>query len=103
MAMIVQEIPQTGDLRRGEMRTPDEVAVMLRLKGLGWGARRIAIELGCSKNTVKRYLAAGGWLAYLSPSRFAKLDGWRRGWPSASGGMRAMPTWCARTCRGRVC
>ena len=43
------------------MRTPDEVAAMLRLRALGWGTRRIAAEFGCSRNTVKRYVGAGGW------------------------------------------
>ena len=32
-----------GELPRREvMQTPDEVAVMLRLKALGWGVRRMA-------------------------------------------------------------
>lgn len=31
----------------------------MRLHGLGWGSKRIAGALGCSRNTVKRYLAAG--------------------------------------------
>ena len=42
------------------METPEDVVVMLRLKGLGWGSKRIAFELGCSRNTVKRYLRRGG-------------------------------------------
>jgi len=25
---------------------------MLRLKGLGWGSKRIAVELGCARNKV---------------------------------------------------
>ena len=40
------------------MLAADEVAQMVRLHQLGWGTRRIAVELGCSRNTVKRYLAA---------------------------------------------
>ena len=33
--------------KRGEtMREPEEVAAMLRLHALGWGAKRIAAELG---------------------------------------------------------
>jgi hypothetical protein len=31
----------------------------VQLHRLGWGTKRIASELGCSRNTVKRYLAAG--------------------------------------------
>jgi transposase len=57
------------------MRAPDEVAAMLRLHALGWGSRRIAAELGCCRETVKRYLAAGGWRNYRRPGRPKKLDG----------------------------
>ena len=39
--------------------TPDEVAAVVWLHKLGWGTRRIAGGLGCSRNTAKRYLAAG--------------------------------------------
>jgi transposase len=61
---------------RGEtMRTPDEVAAMVRLQELGWGTKRIAARFGCSRNTVKRYLAAGGWVAYGSPCRRGVLAG----------------------------
>jgi transposase len=57
------------------MLAPDEVAAMVRLHGLGWGTKRIAGELGCSRNTVKRYLAAGGWVAIRQPRRSRRLDG----------------------------
>src|SRR5262245_18813057 len=53
----------------GEMRTPDEVSTMMRLRALGWGTKRIAAELGCSRNTVKRYIEARGWTAYRRPKR----------------------------------
>jgi transposase len=39
------------------------------------GTKRIAGELGCSRNTVKRYLAAGGWVAIRQPRRKRRLDG----------------------------
>jgi transposase len=55
------------------MRAPDEVAAMLRLRDLGWGTRRIAAELGCSRETVQRYLGAGGWAPYRAPARPAAL------------------------------
>src|SRR6516165_523694 len=48
---------------------------MVRLKDLGWRAKRIAGELGCSKNTVKRWLRYGDWRPCLTPSRSKKLDG----------------------------
>jgi transposase len=57
------------------MREPDEVAAMLTLHGKGWGTRRIARELGVSRNTVKRWLAEDGWVAYRSPERGARLAG----------------------------
>ena len=57
------------------MRLPDEVAAMLRLHGLGWGTRRIAAEFGCNRETVQRYLAAGGWAPYRVPKRPGVLAG----------------------------
>src|SRR3546814_13939199 len=93
------------------MRTPEEVAAMLRLKDLGWGVRRIAAEFGCSHMTVRRYLAGGGWVAYQAPRGPRRWMVWRGGWPSGSGGIAGMPTWrseerrvgkeCVSTCRSR--
>jgi transposase len=57
------------------MREPEEVAAMLALHEKGWGSRRIARELGVSRNTVKRYLAEGGWVGYRSPERVSRLAG----------------------------
>src|SRR5512147_1936854 len=57
------------------METPGDVAVMLRLAELGWGSKRIAAELGCSRNTVKRYLRQGGWTSYRGPGRSRALAG----------------------------
>jgi transposase len=62
---------QRGD----EMRTPDEVAAMARLRALGWGTKRIARELGVARNTVRRYLAASGWSPYRKSPRPKALDG----------------------------
>src|SRR5579871_2182348 len=75
MTIAVQDLPRADDPRRGEMRTPDDVSAMMKLKELGWGAKKIAAELGCSKNTVKRWLLAGGWRTFASPSRSRRLDG----------------------------
>lgn len=52
------------------MRTPEDVQAML-----GWGAKRIAVELGCSRNTVRRYLRQGGWEPYQPPVRAGRLAG----------------------------
>jgi transposase len=70
-----QKTSRTEVPRREEMRTPDDVSAMLALKALGWGVKRIAAELGCSKNTVKRWIAAGGWKPCASPPRSKKLSG----------------------------
>jgi hypothetical protein len=48
---------------------------MLWLHRLGWGTKRIAAELGCSRTTVKRYIEAGGWTRYERPRCGHKLDG----------------------------
>jgi DNA-directed RNA polymerase specialized sigma24 family protein len=66
---FVESSPRFEELRRETMRTPDEVAAMLRLKALGWGVRRIAAEFGCSHGTVRRYLKADGWVEYQAPRR----------------------------------
>src|SRR3954468_3295691 len=75
-----QPVPRAEVLRGDEMRTPDEVAAMLRLKALGWGIKRIARELGCSHMTVRRYVAEGGYVRYRRPAGRARaltgLEGW---------------------------
>jgi transposase len=57
------------------MLAPEEVSAMLRLRQLGWGTRRIARELGVSRNTVKGYIGADGWRSYRQPARGKRLDG----------------------------
>jgi len=64
-----------------EMLQPDEVAAMVRLHELGWGAKRLAKEFGCARNTVRRYLRAGGTVPFAKPARksaFDGLDDWLR-------------------------
>jgi DNA-binding NarL/FixJ family response regulator len=63
-----QASPRDDDSRRDVMKAPDEVSAMVRLKGLGWGSKRIAAELGCSRNTVRRWLGQGDWHPCASPS-----------------------------------
>ena len=60
---------RTEEPRGDVMVEPEAVAAMLRLKQLGWGRRRIARELGMSRGTVKRYLAAGSWQPFKKPRR----------------------------------
>lgn len=67
--------PSWNDPRGEAMKTPDDVAAMLRLKACGWGIKRIARELGCSHHTVKHYVAAGGVVPVRVPRRPKMLDG----------------------------
>ena len=71
----ITECPSWNDPRGQEMKTPDDVAEMLRLKACGWGAKRIAAALDCSHHTVKSYLAAGGVKPFKAPQRAKMLDG----------------------------
>ena len=72
----IRESALQDEVLRGQaMKTPDDVAAMLRLKSLGWGTKRIARELGCSHHTVKGYVAAGGVKPFKSPERAKLLDG----------------------------
>ena len=72
---VTETLSRTGGLRRDEMLEPDEVSTALRLKALGWGARRIAVELGCSRTTVRRWLKEGTWHRPALPARPKVLDG----------------------------
>ena len=66
--------PWAGRPRAQTMKKSEEVEAMLHLHALGWGLKRIAREFGCSKNTVRRYLAADGWMSYSRPARGGKLE-----------------------------
>ena len=61
------------------MLKADEVEAMLGLHALGWGTRRIAEEFGCSRNTVRRHLEAGGWTSYGRAPGAGMLSG-REAW-----------------------
>jgi transposase len=67
--------PSWNDPRGEAMKTPDDVAAMLRLKACGWGIKRIARELGCSHHTVKHYVASGGAVPFRAPRRPKLLEG----------------------------
>lgn len=76
------EFPARSRSMRGEeMLQAEEVAAMMRLHELGWGAKRLSKEFGCARNTVRRYLDAGGVVSYSKPVRktaFDGLDDWLR-------------------------
>jgi transposase len=75
----ITETPSWNDPRGQVMKTPDDVAEMLRLRACGWGVKRIARHLGCSHHTVRDYVAAGGVKPFKSPERAKLLDG-LEGW-----------------------
>lgn len=62
VGVVMQALPVIETTGRQVMQPPEDVAHMLRLKAAGLGIKRIACKMGCSKNTVRRYLRAGGWL-----------------------------------------
>jgi DNA-binding NarL/FixJ family response regulator len=62
MDAVVHALPIVNATGRQVMQTPEDVAQMLRLKAAGLGIKQIAGKMGCSKNTVRRYLRAGGWV-----------------------------------------
>lgn len=75
MEELLRQAVWSEELPGGQaMQTPEDVQAMLKLASLGWGAKRIAAELGCSRNTVRRYLRQGGWEAYRQPARAGCLD-----------------------------
>jgi transposase len=74
MEEVVEEAPGSAWIDgRQAMQTPEDVQAMLKLASLGWGAKRISSEMGCSRNTVRRYLRQGGWQPYQSPQRQGQL------------------------------
>src|SRR6476469_4788445 len=75
MVGVVQALPVIDTTGRQMMQSPEDVAQMLRLKAAGLGIKTIAREMGCSKNTVRRYLRGGGWVAYQQPTRKSALGG----------------------------
>ena len=75
MIEVMQACPVMDWTGRQVMQTPEDVAQMLRLKAAGLGIKRIARKMGCSKNTVRRYLRAGGWVRYKVPRRKRVLQG----------------------------
>ena len=58
-----------------EMLEPEAVTTIVRLGQSGWGAKRIAKTLGIARNTVRRYLSAGGAVPYRQAQRTSVLDG----------------------------
>ena len=80
MQEAIEQAPRSTRIEEKlSMERPEDVQAMLKLASLGWGAKRIAAELGCSRNTVRRYLRQDGWQPYRSPARASRLQG-LEGW-----------------------
>jgi len=73
--VVGQALRSEGIGEAQAMQTPEDVQAMLKLASLGWGAKRIAKELGCSRNTVRRYVRHGGYVPYRVAVRAGRLDG----------------------------
>jgi transposase len=73
MEVVVQALPVVEMTGRQVMQTPEDVALMLRLKAAGLGIKQIARKMGCSKNTVRRYIRSGGYVSYKRPERHSVL------------------------------
>jgi len=76
MTRVSAEVPARVMTVQGEeMLGADEVAAMVRLHGLGWGAKRLSKEFGCARNTVRRYLRTGGAVPFAKAPRKTAFDG----------------------------
>jgi hypothetical protein len=92
MEVAIEQAPLVEAGRGSEkMLAPQEVQRMLALSALGWGAKRISRELGCSRNTVREYLRRGGWRPMDVSARTSALDA-----------TAATPKSCARTWRASL-
>jgi hypothetical protein len=91
------EILARGKRVQGEeMLEAEEVAAMVRLHELGWGAKRLSKEFGCARNTVRRYLRAGGSAPFRRPERKTAFDGLVRGGSVCLNTVRGVSKWMSR-------
>ena len=73
MTAVLSPLEQSS--RDAALETPEDVQMILGLTAAGWGRRRIAKELGCSPETVRKYRRQGGWQTYGKPRRIGVVDG----------------------------
>lgn len=97
MEHVVSHLRDQTNLVREIMIDPEEVGVMLELHRKGWGAKRIAKELGVSKNTVKRYVRHAAWRPMRGQVRKRSWMGWRIGLPSGFASIEEMQKSCGRS------
>ncbi|MCX5938175.1 MAG: helix-turn-helix domain-containing protein [Cyanobium sp. LacPavin_0920_WC12_MAG_62_9] len=67
--------PLEQSSRDAALETPEDVLMILGLTAAGWGRRRIAKQLGCSPETVRKYRRQGGWETYGKHRRIGVVDG----------------------------
>lgn len=97
----VQDPPAVEAVRSEQMRTPDDVSAMIKLRDLGWGLKRIVGSLAArrTREALAGVSAAGGRAGRGRVRR--RWTGWLIGWRSGSGDTVGTPTWCGRSWRPR--
>ena len=79
MEEVVEQAPRSVWIEgRQAMQTPDDVLAMLKLASLGWGAKRVSRELGCSRNTVRSCPRQGGLAALPVAAAVGPADATQR-------------------------
>ena len=79
MEVVVQAFPISETMGRQVMQTPEDVALMLRLKAAGSGIKKIAERMACSKNTVRGTCAAAATSRTSARSGTARCTDLARG------------------------
>src|SRR3982751_3426293 len=79
------------------MLAPEIVRQIRELKGLGWGAKRIASETGVARGTVRRYLRGGASAEVQQRPGAHTLDpaGRALAFELLYGPAQGMESWCA--------
>jgi hypothetical protein len=85
---------EEGQLRGEEMRTPDEVAAMVRLKELGWGERRDRSDGWVQSSNCSALFGSEG-MSRLPNATAGEGVGWAG---SLVGGTVSPPSWQCRCC-----
>ena len=66
------------EIQGDTMQQPSDIDRILTLYSLGWGAKKIAKELGISRRTAKKYIKSGNWKPFhgKGKSRLEGLELW---------------------------
>ena len=86
-------------VRGEEMLQPEEVAAMMRLHALGWGAKRLSKEFGCARNRFGATFEPAARRRSGSPCANRLSTDWTTGCASAPSGTVAMLISCVKSWR----